>query len=249
MPKSFKVCPVRNFNVKAFSQTRTTLDEQPPFTGMDEVPTTTIRSSASNPGFEDFRQYVIEHDRVVKMPGRYGPVRFPEFTYTGMISGYFSQKRSLLLLSGKKADVLSLCVTTTKVAEFQIDTLHIDMNALQAALPSVNLVWFKFKAGMIRASALMGANVEKTDAFVQSKSEGEISTLSFYFEDLSGEKHPLMVVEDGTVVVQAQYPDVATELALVNLVYEKLLLSVSHRVSPKSGGKTFSVSQSGWHDD
>jgi hypothetical protein len=243
MPKSYKICPVRHFDVKAFSEQRTYLDQQPPLAGMHEVATTTIRDSASNPGFEDFHQYVIEHDRVVKMPGRYGDVRFPEFTYTGTMAGFFSQQRSLLLLSGKKADVLSLCATTNRVAEFQIDTLHLDMNALQAALPSVNLVWFKFRQGMIRASALMGANVERTDAFVQSKTEGEISTLSFFFEDLSGEKHPIMVVEDGTVVLQAQYPDVAAELSLVNLLHDRMLKAISRRVSPKSGQKTFSVSQ------
>ena len=243
MAKSYKICPVRKFEVTAFSDQPTYLDQQPPFSEMDEVATTTIRSSTSNPGFEDFRLYVIEHDRVVKMPGRYGNVRFPEFTYTGTISGLFSQKRSLILLNGKKADVLSFCTTTARVSEFQIDTLHIDMNELQAALPSVNLVWFKFKAGMIRASALMGANVEKTDAFVQSKSEGEISTLSFYFEDSLGDKHPLMVVEDGTVVLQALYPDLAAELALVNLVSEKLLIPVSSRMSPKASGRNFSVSQ------
>jgi hypothetical protein len=146
MAKSFKICPVRHFDVNAFAKERTYLDQQPPFAGMtNEVATTSIRASASNPGFEDFRQYIIEHDRVVKMPGRYGEVRFPEFTYTGTIAGFYSVKRSLLLLSGKKADVISLCTTTTRVAEFQIDTLHVDMNALQALLPSVNLVWFKFK--------------------------------------------------------------------------------------------------------
>src|ERR1700723_78606 len=242
MPKSFKICPVRHFDVKAFSEKRY-LDQQPPLGGITEVPTTTIRTSSGDPGFEDFRQYLIEHDRVVKMPGRYDAVTFPEFTYTGTMAGVFSQQRSMLLLSGKKADVLSLCAATTKVAEFQIDTLHIDMNALQAVLPSVNLVWFKFRQGMIRASALMGANVERTDAFVQSKTEGEISTLSFFFEDLSGEKHPIMVVEDGTVVLQAQYPEVAAELSLVTLVYDRMLKAISQHVSPKSVGKTFSISE------
>jgi hypothetical protein len=185
---------------------------------------------------------VIEHDRVVKMPGRFGDVYFQEFTYTGMIAGFFGRQRSLLLLSGKKADVLSFCSTTAKVSEVQIDTLQIDMNALQAVLPSVNLVWFKFKAGMIRASALMGANVEKTEAFEQSKSEGEISTLSFYFEDSAGRPHPLMVVDDGAVVLQSQYADPAEELRLVTSVYEKLLSPVSTRVSPRTGGRTFSIS-------
>jgi len=210
---------------------------------MKHVAVTNIRASAAKPGFEDFTQYIIEHDRVVKMPGRFGDLYFPEFTYTGVIGGFFGQQRSLLLLNGKKADVLSFCAATTKVYEVQIETLQIDMNALQAALPSVNLVWFKFKAGMIRASALMGANVEKTDAFVQSKSEGEISTLSFYFEDLSGKPHPVMMVDDGTVVLQSQYPDTAEELRLVVSIYDKLLMPVATRVSPKTSGKTFSVSQ------
>ena len=158
MPKSFKICPVRYFNSTAFTIERTLLDQQPPFPGMkEEVTTTSILGSTVTPGFEDFRQYVIEHDRIVKMAGRYGTIRFPEFTYTGTIGGFYSQQRSLLLLSGKKNDVLSFCAESTRVAELQIDTLDIDMNALQALLPSVNLVWFKFKKGMIRASALMGA--------------------------------------------------------------------------------------------
>ena len=243
MPKSYKVCPVREFRTSAFSERPICLNQQPPLAEMIEVPTTKIHRSTSRPGFEDFIQYVIEHDRVVKMPGRYGNVTFPEFTYTGVISGFFGQRRSLLLLSGKKADVLSFCATSTRVAEVQIDTLQIDMNALQAALPSVNLVWFKFRVGMIRASALMGANVEKTDAFVQSKSEGEISTLSFYFEDSSGEKHPVMIVDDGTIVLQAIYPDISTELSLVISINEKLLAPVSTRVSPRSTGRHFSVTQ------
>lgn len=242
MPKSYKVCPVRQFQASAFSEKPICLNQQPPLSEITEVPTTKIHTSSSRPGFEDFTQYVIEHDRVVKMPGRYGNVFFPEFTYTGIISGFFGQQRSLFLLSGKKADVLSFCATSTRVAEVQIDTLQIDMNALQAALPSVNLVWFKFKAGMIRASALMGANVEKTDAFVQSKSEGEISTLSFYFEDPLGEKHPVMVVDDGTIVLQAAYPDISGELSLVTSINDKLLSPVSVRVSPKSAGRHFSVS-------
>ncbi|HEY3769933.1 MAG TPA: hypothetical protein VGN44_14760 [Candidatus Angelobacter sp.] len=243
MPKSFKVCPVRKFQTTAFSEKPVCLNQQPPLAEMTEVPTTKIHTSLSRPGFEDFIQYVIEHDRIVKMPGRFGSIIFPEFTYTGIISGFFGQKRDLLLLSGKKADVLSFCTTSTRVAEVQIDTLQVEMNALQAALPSVNLVWFKFRAGMIRASALMGANVEKTEAFVQSKSEGEISTLSFYFEDSSAEKHPVMIVDDGTIVLQATYPDTSGELELVTSIYEKLLLPVSIRISPKMVGKRFSVIQ------
>ncbi len=242
MPKSYKICPVRKFETKAFSERSTCLDQQLPLNDDKHAAVTKIRASAALPGFEDFRDYVIEHDRVVKMPGRYGEMYFPEFTYTGVISAYFGEKRSVLLLNGKKADVLSFCATTTKVAEVQIDTLEIDMNALQESLPSVNLVWFKFAKGMIRASALMGANVEKTDAFAQSKSEGEISTLSFYFEDLSGKPHPVMIVEDGTVVLQSQYPDVAEEISLVTSIHDKLIAPVATHVSPRDSGKKFSVS-------
>lgn len=243
MPKSYKICPVRNFQPAAFSERPIYLDQQPPLGDMKHPAVTKIHASAANPGFEDFTQYVIEHDRVVKMPGRYGDTYFTEFTYTGVITGFFGKQRSLLLLSGKKADVLSFCSTTTRVSEVQIDTLQLDMNALQDVLPSVNLVWFRFKRGMIRASALMGANVEKTDSFEQSKSEGEISTLSFFFEDMLGKQHPVMVVDDGTVVLQSQYADIGEELRLVTSIHDTLLKPVATRVSLKTGGKTFSISQ------
>jgi hypothetical protein len=177
------------------------------------------------------------------MPGRYREVSFSEFTYTGVISAYESQALGLLLLSGKKADVLSFCATSAESTVVQIDTIEIDMNALQELLPSVNLVWFSFPAGMIRASALMGANVERTDAFVRSRSEGAITTLSFYFEDDGGSKHPVMVVSDGTVVLQGTYPETGTELQLVMEVYEGLLHGICSRVTPRLPRKRAATSE------
>src|SRR5438270_4102075 len=127
MPKSYKVCPIRNFESSTFSEKPVSLDQQTGFPGMSEVASTRIRVASGSPGVDDFRPYSIEHDRIVKMPGRYGTTYFPEFTYTGMINAYHSAQRTLLLLNGKKADVLSFCVSTDQVKELQIETLEVDM--------------------------------------------------------------------------------------------------------------------------
>ena len=55
------------------------------------------------------------------------------------------------------------------------------------------------------------------------------------------DKHPMMIVEDGTVVLQAQYQEVSTELSLVILAYERLLKSISQAVTPKNTNKTYSI--------
>lgn len=96
------------------------------------------------------------------------------------------------------------------------------MGNLLEKLPHVKGVWFSFKNGLIRASALMGANIESTNDFKNYNTLGEISTLSFHFEynDIT---HPIMLVNDGTVVLQSNYTEVSQELDLVLEVKKQLL--------------------------
>ena len=72
----------------------------------------------------------------------------------------------------------------------------------------------------------MGAHLEKTAAFREAKTEGDISTLSFYFED-NGEIHPVMVTDDGAVVLQDVYRETADEIQLV-LNLKRVLLDEIH---------------------
>jgi hypothetical protein len=97
------------------------------------------------------------------------------------------------------------------------------MKALLARLAEVKLVWFRFPAGMIRASALMGDHLEATTDFERAKAQGDISTLSFYVQDSSGDQHPTMVTNDGTVVLQDLYKSISDEVELVLQVKRQLL--------------------------
>jgi hypothetical protein len=157
------------------------------------------------------------------MYGRVNQVSFARFIRIGFIRAYQSEARSLILLCGKKDDILDFCRTTAVLPAIKIATLRIDMKALFSKLTEVKLVWFRFPAGMIRASALMGDHLEETLDFERAKAQGDISTLSFYVQDLEEKVHPILITDDGAVVLQDLYHSVAHEVEIV-LHVKKLLL-------------------------
>jgi len=76
MPKSYKICQSGCLRRELFRSSSHVSTSNWPLGEMKHVATTKIRVSSANPGFEDFAQYVIEHDRVVKMPDDMGTCIF-----------------------------------------------------------------------------------------------------------------------------------------------------------------------------
>jgi hypothetical protein len=62
----------------------------------------------------------------------------------GFIYAYHNAARRLILLSGKKMDVLDFCKTTAGLPEIKIATLRLDMKALLEKLAEVNSCGFDF---------------------------------------------------------------------------------------------------------
>ncbi len=228
MPKSYKVCPVRHFEDSNFDQEPFKLRPQFTLPRVAEAPQTKIFKARDAIELEDFKSYLIEHEHEVSMYGRVNELSFARFIRKGFIHAYQSPARSLILLSGKKNDILDFCKTTAGLPNIKIATLRIDMKALLGKLAEVKLVWFRFPAGMIRASALMGDHLEATADFERARAQGDISTLSFYVQDAEKKVHPVMVTDDGTVVLQDLYHGIADEVELV-LHVKQLLLDGTYR--------------------
>lgn len=222
MAKSYKICTVQQLD-QEFDTHPFPVKAQYSIPGIAEEPQTTIYKSRDESKVEDFTSLSIEHEHEVKAYGRINSTRFERYIRKGFINGYQSKERQLFLLSGKKDDILSFVRYTRVLPDIRISTLRIDMKALLARLTEVKLVWFRFPAGMIHASALMGDHLEKTSPFKEAKSQGDISTLSFYLEDDAGNHHPMMVTSDGAVVVMDPYQQIAIELELVLDVFDRLL--------------------------
>jgi len=224
MNKSFKICHCDVFDKTKFEKEKLTLNSQRNLKGVPASPDTTIYKSHLGTAYEDFETYRIEHEHNVNVSGRVNNVQFQQFIRKGEILGLQSEARRLLLLTGKKDDILSFCRYTASTELVQLSTIEVDMSQLQEKLPTVNLVWFKFPTGMIKASALMGEHIEQTPEFEQAKNfGGEISTLSFHIEDKKGVKHPIMVTHDGAVVLQSALIDISQEIELVLEVKQELL--------------------------
>jgi len=223
MPKSYKICPVSHFDVARFSENPYKLKQQLVIPDVPPPPETLIRRSSDVVTLEDFGSFIVEHERVVKQWGRINDTRFSEFIRKAEISAYFSPVRELLLLCGKKDDILDFCRVAAGSHELSFSTITIDMNALLAKLRDVRLAWFKYDDTQIHASALAGQHIETTRPFKESLVQGDISTLSFYLEDAAGIAHPILVTSDGAVVLQANYAERAAELELVLQVKQGLL--------------------------
>ncbi len=228
MPKSFKICPAQHFDDSKFKKQPFSLRPQYALPEVAEPPQTIIYKARDVIELDDFKSYLIEHEHEVSMYGRVNKVSFAKFIRKGFIQAYYSSSRNLLLLTGKKDDILDFCKVTATLPEIKIATISIDMKALLAKLAEVKLVWFRFPAGMIHASALMGSHLELTADFERAKAEGEISTLSFYVQDKDEKVHPIMVTDDGAIVLQDLYHTVADEVELV-LHVKRILLDGIYR--------------------
>ena len=229
MARSYKICVLKNFESAKFSASPYFFDDQMHFEEVDRPPTTSIRVGGDSIAVEGFSKYILEHEVEEKVTGRIYAQNFSAYIRKGLIDVFPNTKRALVLLSGKKKDVLDFCRKDKKISEFKFNTIKIDMKKLLTLLSNVKGVWFSFNAGQITSSALMGHNVQGTPDFKHFKQLGDISTLSFHFE-FDRTLHPIMVTEDGTVVTQAKYQERTEEINLVLAIKKELLNPVLEEI-------------------
>lgn len=232
MPKSYKICLLKDIDANKFGEKPYFFGAQLHLEGIERPPSTSIYLARDTVRIEDFTKYTIEHEVEEHTFGRVFGKSFNVYIRKGYIDGFVSRTLSIVLLSGKKRDILDFCRLDRNIKEFRFNTVKIDMKKLLQLLPNVKGVWFSFETGQINASALMGRHVETTSDFEHYKEVGNISTLSFHFEK-DGNLHPIMVTEDGTVVTQANYQERADEISLVLDVKNKLLDQLIEEVERK----------------
>ena len=235
MAKSYKITAATKFDVPSDGLQLFPPNHQFSLPITVPGPQTKIRPSFESLSTGDFAAYAITHEYKKATPGRSleTGATFNHFIAIGPIQGYFSRSASTALLTGKKADILDFCKRTENLGPIQIKTLEVDMNALQERLPNVRGVWFRIKKGLIRAKALIGEQLQETTEFCDAKADGHISTLSFFFEDVrDGCKHPIMLTQDGTVVLQKNYKTADEEIDFVMNVKKELLEGLYTEVLP-----------------
>lgn len=235
MSRSYKLCPVEFFDDSAFQNQAHNFGKQLPLAGVPQTAHTTISKLYSSTGIEDFTSYAIEHEREVSQRGRFNDQTFTRYIQTSEIAAFYSDNRKLLVLSGRKNDILDFCSRRRNSDHMRFTTIKIDMNGLLTKLSQVRLVWFRHEAdASIHASALMGQHIEKTAAFKDAQNGAAISTLSFFIDDPSGTQHCVLVTNDGAIVPQGNY-ERPLELELV-LFTKSLLLDSLITVLPFEGG-------------
>ncbi|HXM23037.1 MAG TPA: hypothetical protein VN948_17400 [Terriglobales bacterium] len=235
MAKSYKVTFADKFDDSAFGEKPFAFELQMQIEGTKPGPQTQIHRSYANITFRDFQPYDIQHEYDVHMWGRlYDDEKsFSKFIARSEIRAYHSKSERILLLCGKKADILDFCKKTEDFPHIKLRTMQIDMKQLQERLPEVRGAWFRFRAGYIRAKAYMGQQIQDTPEYRDATNEGDISTLSFYFEDSrSGAIHPIQITEDGAIVLQKNYGSIEDELDFVLHVKNTLLEGIYSLAAP-----------------
>lgn len=222
MPRSYKVCVLIKFAKESISKKKLSFGAQIDMPGVDPGPSTQIYLSRDRVTSHDFTQYTIEHEVEESINCRVDGKSYTKIIRMGRIDAFQSPSNKLLFLSGRKADTLDFCRRHCDHDLVQFRTMQVNMGELLKALPSVKGVWFAFANGQVRASALMGHNLEATPDFKHFKTNGTISTLSFGFET-KGQLHPVMVTEDGTIVLQGMYKSRSEELDLALAIKTQLL--------------------------
>lgn len=222
MPRSYKVCFTEDFDASKISRKPVVFGGQAVLEGVDTGPTTRIHKANTDVDCLDFRQYLIEHEVSERLEYRIGSTQHNLLIRMGKIDAFHSEVKKMLFLSGKKRDILDFCRQHSDGPLMKFRTVVIDMAELLKLLPSVKGVWFSFPGGQLKASALMGHNLESTNDFKHYKTNGAISTLSFFFSH-NGIQHPIMVTDDGAIVLQSSYSTRDQEVELALEIKTKLL--------------------------
>lgn len=235
MAKSYKITISKQFDAPEEDGGLLPTIKQRMLTGIVPGPETHVRNSNSPALFGDYKTYDIDHEYTMRIEGRSFDTGMPftKFIAKGQIRAYRSASQELLLLSGKKSDILDFCRQAAPLPGMSLQTIQIDMKALQDKLPEVRGVWFRLKQGFIRAKGFMGDQIQDTAEFCEAKLEGDISTLSFYFLDSrDGCMHPVMITEDGAIVLQRNYKKVEDELGIILQVKTELIDGLFSIVEP-----------------
>ena len=242
MPKSYKITLPNFFEPEIFNH-EVNLTKQMHLPETVPGPETKLRKSLDQLNVADFEGFLIDHEYTVNIQGRLyeDGALFNKFIAKSQIKAYRSQEKEVLLLCGKKADILDFCRQTRIMPQIKLSVIQIDMDALQEKLPEVRGVWFRSTAGYIRARAYMGNQIQDTPEYITAKNEGQISTLSFYFEDArSGRPHPILITEDGAVVLQGTYESTDQELDFVMYVKSQLLDGIYKVIDVKTAKESVS---------
>ena len=238
MPKSYKICPVEKFDRSTFDLEPFQFGHQRILDAVPPPPQTIIYKARDRIDLQDFVRYRIEHEREEQITGRTSNYNFIAFIRKEIITGFYSELLKILLLSGRKRDILDFCDKTKNIDEIKISTIEVDMKSLLSKLPSVKGVWFKLPRGLITASALFGSHVEESHDFKEYQESGDISVLSFLFE-FANNLHPIQVTQDGAIVLQGSYQEISDEIEIVLNIKNSLLDGI-FKESPiqiKGGGK------------
>lgn len=235
MASSYKICVVNDFNRGDITSKKLAFGGQIGMEGIPSDPRTEIYVSPDKITLGDFERFTIEHELEERAVGRVGIQTFQRFIRQAKLDAYQSTSLKLLLLSGKKKDVLDFCRkhAESKIVRFQ--TTEIDMRKLLSLLPSVKGAWFGFASGQLNASALMGQNLQDTPDFKKFQAHGELTNLSF-FHLFKGESHPVTVTDDGAIALQAKYTTRTEEIELA-LDIKARLLDKLITVKDKKGSK------------
>jgi hypothetical protein len=241
MAISYKICVVKKFEEEKIGKKQYIFGGQKILEGVSPPPQTVIYKSSVKIPITNFSCYSIEHEYEDTTYGRIDGHAFTKYIRKGFISGYYQKIINLLLLSGKKRDILDFCKKIHKeILDFS--TVEIDLKKLLILLPSISGVWFNMPDGPIRASALMGSHIEDTNDFKKFCTTGDISTLSFYYEK-DKNLHPIMVTQDGTVVLQGNYAQKKDEIELVLDIKQRLLDTVIKIEEEKNSNKKPQISE------
>jgi len=230
MPKSYKITYVDKFNSSSIQESTILFEAQMYLPDVPPGPQTEIRKARDKIKILDFTKYIILHEMEENVYGRISNQSFHKYIRKETIFAYHSESESLFLLSGKKKFVIDFCKKTKDSNDILISTINVNMSSLLTKLPSVKGVWFRFSNGLIRASALMGSNIDSTMDFQKYKSVGDISTLSFLYE--FGEVlHSIMVTNDGAIVLYENYKEISDEIEIILDIDKNLLKDIYTKVS------------------
>ncbi|WP_342472359.1 hypothetical protein MHH70_01705 [Metasolibacillus sp. FSL H7-0170] len=216
MAKSFYIC-----KYEKFSEDQNSIEYQLNMDNIIDPQETQFKRSECEFTLDSFLKFDAHHEIIFNKYGRANGQEFYHYIEPMDFNFYVNESEKIIIFSLKIDHAKDFVKTFNQFKNFNIEPFHIDFESIIKKVHSVTGAWFSdLTTPNMNAAAYYGENVNRSPNFEQSKVDGKLSSIQFYFQsDETNKEHKIAISRRSCIVLMDKFQDEELELRFVNKIY------------------------------
>ncbi len=176
---------------------------------------------------DDYAEYEVNHEKIVKDRGRVGETRFTQYIRPAEFDAYYEAQENLLLLRTNVDTARDFIKTANdRLVSFKARAYEVDFPQLVERIDRISGAWFReIPDRFLSSLGIFGSNVNRSDQYKYYVKEGEVSSLMFDYS-LDGQ-WTVLVGRFGNMVIYDKLNSRRVELKLVYSLFKDVVSPAS----------------------